>query len=237
MGKTRGNAGPPDLSCPWAGSVIIARGWDRLNAGKVWSRRGPSRGSKPRVRAQGGAAGYTSEERGSSSTIPSCGEKYEANLQAKHSTQEKNPWLQGADAYASGQGNHCSPPAKGPDQANSLVPLGRVLANERTLRSATEFQRVLRAGQAMSTPRLTVHTLRREDNLPGRHGFVVSRRHGGAVERNRVRRQARAALERAGGIPPGFDSVIAVRPDGRVEVARLTEELSQILEKIRRNDR
>jgi ribonuclease P protein component len=87
----------------------------------------------------------------------------------------------------------------------------------------------------MSTPSLTVHTLRREDDLPGRHGLVVSRRHGGAVQRNRVRRRARAALQRAGGIPPGFDSVIAVRPGEKVEVARLTEELGQILEKIRRN--
>jgi ribonuclease P protein component len=80
-----------------------------------------------------------------------------------------------------------------------------------------------------------VHTLRRQDDSPGRHGFVVSRRHGGAVQRNRVKRQARAALELAGGIPPGFDSVIAVRPGGKVEVRRLTEELAQILEEIRRN--
>lgn len=55
------------------------------------------------------------------------------------------------------------------------------------------------------------------------------------MERNRVKRQARAALELAGGIPPGFDSVIAVRPGRRVEVGGLAEESRRALEEIRRN--
>jgi ribonuclease P protein component len=164
-----------------------------------------------------------------------AGRNSEANLQAKHAPQEKNSWLQGADADASRQGNYCAPAPKGPGQANPLVPLARGSSSERTLGSAAEFQRVLRAGRAVSTPCLRVHALRREDDGPGRHGFVVSRRHGGAVDRNRVKRQARAALRLAGGIPPGFDSVIAVRPGRRVEVASLTEEIRQALEEIRSN--
>jgi ribonuclease P protein component len=63
--------------------------------------------------------------------------------------------------------------------------------------------------------------------------LVVSRRHGGAVQRNRIKRQARAAVGLVGGIPPGFDSVIAVRAGSKVEVGRLTDELLQILEKVR----
>jgi ribonuclease P protein component len=52
------------------------------------------------------------------------------------------------------------------------------------------------------------------------------------VQRNRIRRQVRAALELAGGIPRGLDSVIAVRPGGKVEVGPLTSEFLQILAKI-----
>lgn len=82
----------------------------------------------------------------------------------------------------------------------------------------------------MSTPHLVVHTAKRADGGAGRYGLVVSRKVGGAVVRNRARRQARAAVELAGGVRPGLDAVIVVKPGARLKVDEITQELWQIME-------
>ncbi|MEX0791262.1 MAG: ribonuclease P protein component [Actinomycetota bacterium] len=98
------------------------------------------------------------------------------------------------------------------------------------LRSAAEFRRVFREGKAVSTPHLVVHTAKSSNAGAGRYGLVVSRKVGGAVARNRARRQARAAIELAGGIRPGFDVVIVVKPGAALQVQELSKDLWQIME-------
>jgi ribonuclease P protein component len=82
----------------------------------------------------------------------------------------------------------------------------------------------------VSTPHLVVHTTRRADNGAGRYGLVVSKKVGGAVVRNRARRQTRAAIELAGGIPPGVDSVIVVKPGSTLKVQELSRQIWKIME-------
>lgn len=82
----------------------------------------------------------------------------------------------------------------------------------------------------MSTPHLVVHTAERADNGAGRYGLVVSRKVGGAVVRNRARRQTRAAIEMAGGIKPGMDAVFVVRPGAMLRVSELSDQLWKIME-------
>ncbi len=82
----------------------------------------------------------------------------------------------------------------------------------------------------MSTPHLVVHTAKRADDGAGRYGLVVSRKVGGAVVRNRARRQAREAVALAGGIRPGLDAVIVVKPGATLKVDEITRELWQIME-------
>lgn len=82
----------------------------------------------------------------------------------------------------------------------------------------------------MSTPHLVVHAGKRADGGAGRYGVVVSRKVGGAVARNRARRQVRAAVELAGGIRPGLDAVIVVKPGARLKVDETSQDLWQIME-------
>ncbi len=69
------------------------------------------------------------------------------------------------------------------------------------------------AGASVSTPGFVVQQLRREDSGPARVGFTVSRKVGGAVERNRVRRQLREVvrLSAATSLNPGSDYVVVGR--------------------------
>jgi ribonuclease P protein component len=98
------------------------------------------------------------------------------------------------------------------------------------LRSPGDFRRVFREGKAVSTPDVIIHTAKRARNGPGRYGLVVSRKVGGAVERNRLRRQVRAAVALAGGIPAGLDTVIVVKPGASLKVADLSHHIWQIME-------
>jgi ribonuclease P protein component len=64
-------------------------------------------------------------------------------------------------------------------------------------------------------PAVVVQMLRRGDAGPPRVGFTVTRKLGGAVERNRIRRRLKEAvrLALAGRMEPGRDYVFIGRPD------------------------
>jgi ribonuclease P protein component len=98
------------------------------------------------------------------------------------------------------------------------------------LRRPDQFQRVRRTGRSWSTPLLTLNAAASRRRV-SRCGFVVGKRVGKAVDRNRARRRVREAVrlvyER---IVPGWDLVFILRsPDlGAVEfvqVQRLVEQL------------
>lgn len=60
--------------------------------------------------------------------------------------------------------------------------------------------------------------------------MVVSKKVGGAVERNRVRRRLRAAIGLAGGVAPGLDVVVGVKAARRPRVAEMTEEIASVMQ-------
>ena len=82
------------------------------------------------------------------------------------------------------------------------------------LREEADFQRVRAGGRAWSNRGLTL--LVAPNALPhNRYGFVVSKRVGKAVTRNRVKRRLREILrhlDRARRIPQGHDLAFIVRP-------------------------
>ncbi len=115
------------------------------------------------------------------------------------------------------------------------------------LSRSRDFEAVYRKGRSFSTRYLVVYAFPRdgEDTVGGeaRLGLAVSRKVGGAVVRNRLKRRLRAAFEElADASAPGHDYVIAARP-GLAEAAEthgfgwLKERVGEALELARASER
>jgi ribonuclease P protein component len=99
------------------------------------------------------------------------------------------------------------------------------------LRRPDQFQRVRRAGRSWSTPLLTLNAAASRRRV-SRCGFVVGKRVGKAVDRNRARRRVREAVrlvyER---IAPGWDLVFILRSSelATAEFARVQALVEELL--------
>jgi ribonuclease P protein component len=129
------------------------------------------------------------------------------------------------------------------DRLKLRRPPERTLSGERLrrvqrLRSPRDFQRVRTQGRRVSGAVLLLgYAARAESDDSGltRIGFSVSRRVGGAVVRNRVKRRLRELMRRKlARIAPGYDLVITARPgaaDARMET--LEQEVARLLARAR----
>jgi ribonuclease P protein component len=80
------------------------------------------------------------------------------------------------------------------------------------LSRSRDFDAVYRRGRSVSTRYLVVYSFPREDGAEPRLGLAVSRKVGGAVARNRLKRRLRAVFdELAPGLRRGHDYVLVVR--------------------------
>jgi ribonuclease P protein component len=81
------------------------------------------------------------------------------------------------------------------------------------LSRSRDFDAVYRHGRSVSTRFLVLYWFPQEEASSPRFGFSVPRSVGGAVERNRIKRQLREVWrERLERVPAGNDYVLIVRP-------------------------
>jgi ribonuclease P protein component len=118
--------------------------------------------------------------------------------------------------------------------AGGQVTTQRAPGRGRLSRSA-EFERVYRQGSSIANRYLVLYTFPNPAAVRPRLGLSVSRKVGGAVCRNRVKRLLREAFAQAEpGFEPGRDVVVVARPpvaelaerEGLSGVARALEELT-----------
>ena len=85
----------------------------------------------------------------------------------------------------------------------------------RLTRSA-DFDRVYRQGRSHGNRYLVLYVFPRSEEGEPRLGVSVSRKVGGAVDRNRVKRLLREAFDGcADAMPEGQDVVVVARPDAK----------------------
>jgi ribonuclease P protein component len=81
------------------------------------------------------------------------------------------------------------------------------------LSRSAEFERVYRQGRSTANRHLVLYTFPNGSTERPRLGLSVSRKVGGAVERNHVKRLLREAFDHAeAGLQPGQDVVVVARP-------------------------
>jgi ribonuclease P protein component len=89
------------------------------------------------------------------------------------------------------------------------------------LSRSAEFDRVFRQGRSLGNRVVVLYSFPRGEEGGPRLGLSVSRKIGGAVERNRVKRLLREAFELEGArLSPGQDVVLVARPEARAVAER-----------------
>jgi ribonuclease P protein component len=161
----------------------------------------------------------------STAIAPEPGDSNEAHISTEHPAEKKGARV--PDAYAHpGRARPHLPPAR----QRPRLPVGlKGRRGVETISSAREFRTVYRRARRGGGEGFSVAAMHRGDPGPSRFGFSVPREVGGAVRRNRARRQLRE-IARSTPVPAGWDLVLTARRDwAGFKFQDLQVKISQIL--------
>lgn len=118
------------------------------------------------------------------------------------------------------------------------VPGARPRAGRVRLSRSADFDRVFRHGRSHAGRELVLYVFPRAESEPPRLGLSVSRKVGGAVQRNKVKRLLREAFSVEGErLPAGTDAVVVARHEAnalaeREGLAGISRVLSQLIDRV-----
>jgi ribonuclease P protein component len=116
------------------------------------------------------------------------------------------------------------------------------LSGRSRLSRSSEFERVYRQGRSTANRHLVLYAFPNPASREPRLGLSVSRKVGGAVQRNRIKRLLREAFAReTGSLARGQDVVVVARPEAgelaeREGLAGIEAALSELIEKVNIRD-
>jgi ribonuclease P protein component len=150
---------------------------------------------------------------------PSTGpfSNHETHLSAEEAQASPHARVPRAHAHA-GRPAHAEAPTRQGSQATDRLmratPRARSRAGRGRLSRSADFDRVFRSGRSHACREFVLYVFPRGEEGSSRLGLSVSRKVGGAVERNRVKRLLREAFAvESARLPPGTDAVVIARRD------------------------
>lgn len=166
---------------------------------------------------------------------------HETNLPTQQQASEENARISrthgdagraGRDQAAAGEGAQ-APDGLGAAQAAALRAAAERFPKASRLRQRREFLSVERTGRRIAG-RHFVLLLRERGDGRRRLGVTASRRVGGAVVRNRIKRLLREVFRRAGDLPPAADTVVIARASAAdLSFGGVRDELAQLWHRAR----
>ena len=114
-----------------------------------------------------------------------------------------------------------------------MSPPGQLsFSNRFRLRRSAEFRRVMDHGKRVGDVRLQIWALPNQLDY-SRLGLVVGRRHGNAVQRNRIKRVLREAFRLSRDrLPCGLDLACAPRAGRGIELQGMIESLTKLAKRL-----